>query len=145
MTEHVISALIAKRVELAGIIAELEQQLAQYRADLTHIDAALRLFGSQIDPESIRPKRRYRRTRYFARNELSRLCLDVLREAEGELILTDEIAGRVMARKGFDATDPALRAVIRDQVGSALKALRRRGAAESIGRGRGARWKLLLS
>jgi len=105
MTDHVISALIAKRAELAGIIAELERQLAQHRADLTHIDAALRLFGSPIDPESIRPKRRYRRTRYFGRNELSRLRLDVLREATGEPMLTDEIAGLVMIKKGFEAGD----------------------------------------
>ena len=33
----------------------------------------------------IRPKRAYRRNRYFARNELSRLCLGVLRTVEGEL------------------------------------------------------------
>jgi hypothetical protein len=110
--------------------------------DLTHIDAALRLFGSQIDPESIRPKRRYRRTRYFGRNELGRLCLDVLREAGAEPVLTDDIAERVMSAKDFDAGDAALRTVIRDQVGSALKVLHRRGVAESIGRGRGARWKL---
>jgi hypothetical protein len=144
MTDHVVSALIAKRAELAGIIAELERQRDQYRADLTHIDGALRLFGSPIDPESIRPKRRYRRTRYFGRNELSRLCLDVLREAADEPILADEIAGRVMSIKGFDAGDAALWAAIRVQVGSVLKALHRRGVAESIGRGRGARWKLAL-
>ena len=144
MSTHVISALIAKRAELAGIVAELERQIDQHRADLTHIDAALRLFGSPIDPESIRPKRRYRRTRYFGRNELSRLCLDVLREAAGEPILTDDIATRVMARKGFDASDQALRATIRDQVGSALKSLARRGAAESVGRSTRAQWKLVL-
>ena len=143
MTDHVVSALITKRAELAGIIAELERQLAQCRADLTHIDGALRLFGSSIDPESIRPKRRYRRTRYFGRNELSRLCLDVLREAAGEPIVTDEIAGLVMTKKGFDAGDQSLLATIRDQAGSVLKALHRRGVAESIGRGRSAKWKLV--
>jgi hypothetical protein len=142
MTDHVVSALIAKRAELAGIIIELERQLAQHRVDLTHIDGALRLFGFSVDPESIRPKRRYRRTRYFGRNELSRLCLNVFREAADVPIPTDEIAGRVMSRKGFDAGNQALRATIHDQVGSVLKALHRRGAAESIGRGRSARWKL---
>ena len=38
MTDHAISRLIAKRAEIAGMIAELEQELSQCRADLTHID-----------------------------------------------------------------------------------------------------------
>ena len=37
--------------------------------------------------------------RYFARNELSRLRLGVLRTAAGELMSTDDIAGRVIAAK----------------------------------------------
>jgi hypothetical protein len=44
----------------------------------------------------------YRRNRYFARNELSRLCLGVLRTAEGEPLSTDDIAGRVIVAKAFD-------------------------------------------
>jgi hypothetical protein len=58
----------------------------QYRADLTHIDGVLRVFAADLDPENIKPKRIYRSNRYFARNELSRLCLGVLRNAAGELL-----------------------------------------------------------
>ena len=36
--DHVVSGLIEKRRELAGIIDELQRQLDQHRADLTHID-----------------------------------------------------------------------------------------------------------
>jgi hypothetical protein len=57
-------------------------------------------FTTDLDPEKIKPKRIYRRNRYFARNELSRLCLGVLRTAAGELLSTDDIAGRVIASKG---------------------------------------------
>src|SRR5258708_7867001 len=89
-------------------------------------------------PTSIRPKRRYRRARYFARNELSRLCLDALRRASGEPISTDDIAGQIVAGKGLDAGDAHLRTAIRDQVGSVLKRLHRRGVAEPNGKGRGA-------
>jgi hypothetical protein len=67
---HVVTALVAKRPELAGIIDQLQRQLDQCRADLTHIDGVLRILAADIDPETIRPKRRHRRTRYFARNEL---------------------------------------------------------------------------
>src|SRR6266850_8550300 len=117
MTDHIVSGLIAKRAELAGIIDKLQRQLDQHRADLAHIDGVLRVLASDLDPETIRPKRAYRRNRYFARNELSRLCLGVLRTATGELLSTDDIAGRVIAAKGFDATDNVLHVAIRAQVG----------------------------
>jgi hypothetical protein len=139
---HVVSGLVEKRRELAGIIDQLQRQLDQYRADLTHIDGALRVLASDLDPETIRPKRIYRRNRYFARNELSRLCLGVLRAASGKPLSTDEIAGRVIAAKGFDNRDAILRTAVRDQVGSIVKRLRRNGAIENIGAGRGTRWRL---
>ena len=68
--DHVVSGLIEKRRELAGIIDELQRQLDQHRADLTHIDGVLRVLAADLDPETIKPKRIYRRNRYFARNEL---------------------------------------------------------------------------
>ena len=57
-TPFVLSTLVAKRAEIAGIIAEMEQQLAQHRADLIHLDGVLRLLDSGIDPETIKPKLR---------------------------------------------------------------------------------------
>ena len=140
--DHVVSGLIEKRRELAGIIDELQRQLDQHRADLTHIDGVLRVLATDLDPETIRPKRAYRRNRYFARNELSRLCLGVLRTAAAELLSTDDIAGRVIVAKGFDAGDAVLRAAIREQVGSTIKRLHRNDAIENIGAGRASRWRL---
>jgi hypothetical protein len=55
--DHVVSSLIEKRRELAGIIDELQRQLDQHRADLTHIDGVLRVLATDLDPEMIRPKR----------------------------------------------------------------------------------------
>ena len=54
MTDHVVAALIAKRAELAGVIDQLQRQLDQHRADLTHIDGVLRVLVSDLDPEMIR-------------------------------------------------------------------------------------------
>jgi hypothetical protein len=140
--DHVVSGLIEKRRELAGIIDELQRQLDQHRADLTHIDGVLRVLATDLDPEKIRPKRAYRRNRYFARNELSRLCLGVLRTAAGELLSTDDIASRVITAKGFDTGDAILRAAIREQVGSTVKRLHREDAIDNIGAGRASKWKL---
>jgi hypothetical protein len=140
--DHVVSGLIEKRRELAGIIDHLQRQLNQHRADLTHIDGVLRVLAADLDPETIRPKRAYRRNRYFARNELSRLCLAILRMATGELLSTDEIASRVIAAKGFDPGDAILRAAVREQVGSTAKRLHRLGTIENIGAGRASKWRL---
>jgi hypothetical protein len=143
--DHVVSGLIEKRRQLAGVIDKLQRQLDQYRADLTHIDGALRVLATDLDPEMIRPKRLYRRNRYFARNELSRLCLGVLRTAAGELLSTDDIAGRVISAKAFDAGDAILRAAIREQVGSTVKRLHRGGAIDNVGAGRASKWKVVGS
>jgi hypothetical protein len=42
--------------------------------------------------------------------------MDALRAADGALLTTDDVAGRIMEAKGFDAADAILRATIRDQV-----------------------------
>jgi hypothetical protein len=46
---------------------------------------------------------------------LSRLCLDILPAAAGELLSTDNIAGRVITAKGFDPEDALLRRALRAQ------------------------------
>jgi hypothetical protein len=139
---HVISALREKRAIVAGLIEKLERKLEQRRADLTHIDGVLRLFQPDRDPEAIRPKRAYaRRTRYFAKGELSRLVLEALRDA-GKPQTTDDIAGQIIRAKGFNTADSVLRVAIRDQGLTALRAFRKRGTVEQTGLGRGLRWSL---
>jgi hypothetical protein len=143
MTDHAISRLIAKRAEIAGMIAELEEELNQCRADLTHIDGALRLLNADLDPTAISPRqRRYKRTHYFAHNELSRLCMNMLREAT-EPLTSEEITLRIMTAKGLDARDTRLRATARVQIGAVLKRLSRKQIATPSGKGVGATWRLL--
>jgi hypothetical protein len=147
MTErpsHLVAGLIAKRRELAGIIAELERQLAQHRADLTHIDGVLRVVATDLDPESIKPKRIYRRSLCFARKELSRLILAPLRTAAQPLSV-DNLAGRAMTEKGFNLEDAILRAAIRNQIGLTLKRLHRGGTIENVGTKRVSKWKLVVA
>jgi hypothetical protein len=66
--------------------------------------------------------------------------MDALRDAPG-LITTDEIAAQVIAAKGFEAADAALRKAVGDQALTTLRAFRKRGTVEQIGLGRGVRWK----
>jgi hypothetical protein len=141
--DYAVSRLISKRAELAGMIVHLEQELDQCRADLTHIDGALRVLRTDLDPETIPPRRVYTRTRYFARNELSRLCMNTLRLAAGEPLTAEEITIRIMTTKGLDARDARLRATVRVQAGAILKRLHRQLIAAPSGKGVGATWRLL--
>ncbi|MGD9617440.1 MAG: hypothetical protein AB7H90_20270 [Alphaproteobacteria bacterium] len=140
--DHALSCLIAMRAELAGIVAELEKELDQRRADLRHIDGTLRFMRANLDPTAIPPKRPYRRSRYFTRNELWRLSLNTLRLANGEPLTSEEITLRIMKAKKLDARDESLFAAVRAQVGSVLKRLHRRQVAAPSSKGRGATWQL---
>src|SRR5258708_39691603 len=103
---HIISALRERRALVAGLIEKLERKLEQHRADLTHIDGVLRLFPPDRDPGEIRPKRTYvRRTRYFARNELSLLCMDALMAADGSLTTTRHIPGQLGKQQDLHAAN----------------------------------------
>jgi hypothetical protein len=143
MTDHTVARLTAKRAELARLATELEQELDQCRADLTHIDGVLRVLRADLDPTTIPTRRRYERTRYFGRNELSRLCMDTLRTAD-EPLTAAEITIRMMTVKGLDARDARLRAAIRVQAGAVLKRLHRQRIATPSGKGVGATWRLLV-
>src|ERR1700675_1543868 len=107
---HVISALRLKRTEISGHIHDLEKRIARPRANLANLDATIKLFSPGTNPDSIPPKRSYRRTRYFARNELSRLAQDALRTASGPLT-SAEVAGAVMQARGM-AVDEAFKEIV---------------------------------
>jgi hypothetical protein len=49
-----------------------------YELIMVNGPALIRVFAPDLNPDSIPPKRRYRRSRYFAKGELFRRCLDTL-------------------------------------------------------------------
>jgi len=78
---HVMHALRNKRAELAGTLIRLEQQLVRQRADLTHLDATMRLCDPDIRPSEIRSKQRRAHSAWFRHGECLRLIYDELRDA----------------------------------------------------------------
>ncbi len=58
MTDHILSRLTTKRAELAQHVTELEKELDQCRADLTHIDGVLRVLQADLDPTTIPSRQR---------------------------------------------------------------------------------------
>src|ERR1700731_4166910 len=78
---HLVSALRLKRAEISGHIHDLEKRIARQRANLANLDGTIKLFSPGSNPDAIPPKRAYRRTRYFAHNELSRLTQDAFADS----------------------------------------------------------------
>ena len=69
-----------------------------------HIDAVLRLYAPEVEPESIAPKAVRKRNDWFKPGELARMVLDVLCVAPAPLQVR-EIAVKVMEARGIDTTD----------------------------------------
>lgn len=139
----VISGLIEKRRELAGVLADLEQRATQCRADLVHIDATLRMFAPEFGPDSTKPKRVLpRRSLYFQMGEVATRCRDELRKAGGEPTSAEAIAVAAMTDKGLDVDDSRLRADFIRRILWALKRMAAQGKVERVGSGIGVRWVL---
>ena len=141
---HVVSALRLKRAEISGHIHDLEKRITRQRANLANLDATIKLFSPGTNPDAIPPKRAYRRTRYFARNELSRLTQDALRTAPGPLT-SAEIAAAVMLAKGMPADDAAFKEIVAARALTVLRRLTKRGAVVKSGISRNAQWALAPS
>jgi hypothetical protein len=134
---HVVSAIKAKRVEIAAQVQDAERKLAKLRAALANLDAAAVLLIPG-HPEGIPSRQRYQPSKYFGRNELPRLILEGLRTAPGPL-LTDEIASYVMHANGI--TPSAKEAVIKPVI-AALRVLVRRRTVTKTGAGPASRWSI---
>jgi hypothetical protein len=122
------NALIRKRAEIAGQLRDLEHQTDQLRAEMIHVDSVLRLFAPDIETEKIPAKPRSpQRSEYFARGELTRICLNALRDAaeRGDGWLAgDEITLSTMQGKGLDPVrDRGLRADFQRRILQTLDAL----------------------
>src|SRR5271167_2468769 len=138
---HVVSALVNKRAEIAGMIARTQQQLDQFRADLGHLDATLRLFAPTMKPETIPAKRIRQADPLFEHGELSRRVLDALRRA-GAPIRAPDLVRAVMINNGLDPADRANFAHVQWKIRDTLKRLNKRGLVASDGAGHGVLWRI---
>jgi hypothetical protein len=115
----VVTQLMAKRSELAGLVEAKRQELNMLLRDLDHIDAAIRIFDPEKVPELLPVKRRRPKDETFARNELMRRTLEALRKAEKPLTAR-EIADHIALDKRLE-TDRRSMALLTKRVVDALK------------------------
>jgi hypothetical protein len=121
MSDLAVSALVRKRAEIAGEIEAKLAEVDRLRADLAHLDAAIRIVCPEARPELIKPKRPSRKgCDWFGRGELGRLVLDALRDAPKPLG-SMALARAVMERKGMVAADGVALRRVENMVDGALR------------------------
>jgi hypothetical protein len=136
----VINALSEKRAELAGQVSDLERRITQARADLSHVDATIRLFDPSIKPAAIRAKAAPpERSAHFEKGEIAMRCRDALRDAGADGVSAAEVAGVALADKGADAN---LAPDFTKRMYWTLTRISREGVSRKVGQGIGARWVL---
>ena len=138
MEIRTVTTLRSKRTEIVSAIANYEKKLAQARADLAHITAAIAIFEVSGDPADTAPYVDVHRL--FRRGEAIDLCKAAL--AHGPLN-TRQLAMKVMAAKGFDTGDKVLARAIAGRLIHALRQQCRRGIIDGTEKHLGARvWRL---
>jgi hypothetical protein len=115
--------------------------IPQFRADLAHVDAAIRLFAPTMEPETIPPKRIRQTDLRFEPGGLSRRVLDALRRA-GAPIRAPDLVRAEMIDNGLDPADRSNFAHIQWKVRDTLKRLNKRGLVASEGAGHGVLWRI---
>ena len=123
---------LTKRAEIAGQITRFEQQLGQFRADLTHVDATIRLFAPDLEPGTIPAKVIRRSDGWFASGEVKRRVLDTLRRS-GQPMRAPDVVRTVMVEKGLDPADRRAFAKVQQKVGSRVASAHRARAALVLG------------
>lgn len=127
----IISGLRDKRARLAGELVAVERDLARRRETLAALDAVIRMFEPDCNPDKIPPIRPVGRSLFFRRGELSRLCLSALRDA-GKPVRCRTVAEWAIGAKGLEVPDARVRAKITENVRMALSRLERKGIVRRI-------------
>jgi hypothetical protein len=136
-----VNALRNMRAKIAGEIEMHSREIDRLRAELVHLDATMRLFDPDTNPEDIFGKRRFpNRTEYFARGEITRMIYDALRKRES--VTAKELAEAALTEKEIPETDRKTRRDFVTRFHNVLHDLRRRGHVAKIGKGEGVRWAL---
>lgn len=126
----VVTGLIAKHREIAGIIIDLQKQLKTATTELVHIEAALRIFKPDIDVAAFNP--RTVRPRHSAfRGEASKVVLQALREAL-EPPTMFQLTEHVMKMRGLPLDDNKLCRTMVQRTHACLKHWRKRGWVRSL-------------
>lgn len=101
---HVVSGLIAKRSELAGLIQHHQEAMRRLGADLDHLNAAIKLFDPTFDLRTIKATAHRQANPWFKKGEAVRVVLDVLRVAV-EPLTSRQVCETIMKIRRIDPSE----------------------------------------
>lgn len=133
---HTVSGLIKLRADRAGRIIASQEQLEQDYAELSAIDAVLKVLAPDFKPESIKPKRGR-----APRQRITDLLLSALRTADQPLN-AQAAALKVIAARGQSIDDAKLVKQTTQRVHTTLQNLRRKKVVEAVVGSRPQAWRV---
>ena len=136
MANPELTALRSKRIRIHRQLDKLEPLLASYRAKLAYIEAQIQ----EIAPELPLPTRHrtYQPNPYFARGELPRVAMKIMRESGGPMAIRT-IAASALALKGCRTPDRRIFKMTRVRLAQMFGRLDAKGVTVKVGSGRGTR------
>lgn len=139
---HVVTGLVAKRSELAGLMDHHRSEIERIGGDLRHIDAAIKIFSPEMDLRTIRAKTHKERSVIFRAGEAPRAILDVLRVA-GFPLTSREIVEHILAARKIEAT-PERIAAVQKSILTAIKGLESKMLVKvaAVGKGGMRSWEI---
>lgn len=114
---HVVTGLVDKRREVAGVIDHHRQEMLRMADAQAHLDAAIKLFAPELDLRAVRAKEHRARNPFFLSGQAPRFILDTLWEASAPLTCR-KIAERALAAEELDATAELLDALQKSRNGA---------------------------
>ena len=139
---HVVTALVTKRAEMAGLIEHHRKEMGRLAVDLAHLDATVKLFSPEIDLRTLRAKEHRKRNRFFRPGECQRMVLDIFREAQGTALSSRQIGEALAARHGLESTTVMIEQMQKNAI-AVVHRLERTGTLIPAGRdGHGATWSV---
>ncbi|MEX0751607.1 MAG: hypothetical protein WD073_01600 [Xanthobacteraceae bacterium] len=123
---QIVNTLRNKRDQIERAIKAYEKQITDARADLSHINATLRLF--EVGGERTQFPVHMGLARLFERGELFGLCKTAL-ETAPEGLDTRQLALSIIQAKGLNETDKVLRQAVAYSI---VNVMRRQAARGSV-------------
>lgn len=137
----VVSGLVSKHREIAGLIEHHRREIGRLTADLHHVVATAKLFAPELDLRSLKPKSHRERNQFFRAGETPRFILDTLRKA-GTALTSRQLALQVVGSKGLEGTSEMAERV-QKSLHVALKTLTDRGVlVEGPMEGQARTWRI---
>ena len=119
----------------------MQRAIDQRREEMAQIDAVIRMFTPDCNPDMIPPIRPGSHGLFLSYGQLPRLCLSILREAKQPVRL-EMIVGRVVEAKAL-VLDSHVRRRVTDSTRGTLARLERRGLVRRIVEAPDTWWELV--